>query len=73
MLRCSRGKLRIRKNALVCFSFIVVVSINKSSNLSHASLKSCLIMSVKWGRHGRVLPRAAVELAPALSMSDRAE
>ncbi len=26
-------------------------------------------MRVKWGQHGRVLPRAAVELAPALHMA----
>jgi len=25
-------------------------------------------MRVKWGQHGRVLPRAAVELAPALQV-----
>lgn len=36
------------------------------SSLSHASQRSCLIVSVKWGWHGSVLPRAAVELAPAL-------
>ncbi len=48
-------KFIIRKHPHVCFYFHAVVSINKWSSLSRASLKSYLIMRVKWGRHGRVL------------------
>ncbi len=55
-------RIIIRKHARVCFYLNVVVSINKLSNLPHASLKSYLIMRVKWMRHGSVLPRAAVSL-----------
>ncbi len=44
-----------RKHARVCFYFHAVVSINKLSSLSRASLKSYIIMRVKWGWHGRVL------------------
>ncbi len=48
-------KIIIRKHARVCFYFHAVLSINKWSSLSHASLKSYLIMRVKCGWHGRVL------------------
>ncbi len=62
-------KLIIRKHARVCPYFHAVVSINKWSSLSRASLKSYLIMRVKWSRHGRVLPRAAVEFVHSFSFS----
>ncbi len=48
-LRCSRGKKLYSENMpVVCFYFNVVLSINKLSKFSHASLKSYLIMRVKW-------------------------
>jgi len=53
----------------VCFYFHAFVSIKKLSSLSRASLKSYLIIRVKWGWHGRVLPRAAVEFVHSFSFS----
>ncbi len=70
-LRCREGgKIIIQIHARVCFYFNAVVSISKFSSLSHASLKSYLIMRLKTGWHGMVLPRAAVELSPALCRKD---
>ncbi len=58
--RVGRG-VKSKRLPLLSAKRDVVASINKFTSLSHASLKSYLIMRVKWGRHGRVLPRAAVE------------